>query len=170
MYKFRDENLCKIFHIFLLTNCMGSGIIKIRRARTVRAARKIKKEWRFLPTLLAYLEDLEPLKKLPTKLSKQTTPKACQNVNANAMLNNPSTQFAKSMNNQPSRQNTPNTIPITTNTANTLSIFFPPWFSLHYYYNIVFIKCQGEFFIPHLPFLLLALLMHKSLRFLMHYL
>lgn len=125
MYKFRDENLCKIFHIFLLTNCVGSGIIKIRRARTVRAARKIKKEWRFLPTLLAYLEDLEPLKKLPTKLSKQTTPKACQNVNANAMLNNPSTQFAKSMNNQPSRQNTPNTIPITTNTANTLSILFP---------------------------------------------
>lgn len=123
MYKFRDENLCKIFCIFLLTNCVGSGIIKTRRARTVRAARKNKKKR--VEISPHYFDELEFLKKPPMKLSNNTTPKACQNVNANAMLNNPSTQFAKSMNNQPSRQNTPNTIPITNNTINTLSIFYP---------------------------------------------
>jgi hypothetical protein len=89
----------------------------------VRAARKNKKKR--VEISPHYFDELEPLKKLPIKLSRQTTPKACQNVSANATLNNPSTQFAKSMNNQPSRQNSPNTTPITNNTINTLSILYP---------------------------------------------
>lgn len=148
MYKFRDGNLCKIFHIFLLTNCVGSGIIKIRRARTVRAARKkIKKRVEISPH---YFDELELLKKPPMKLNRSTTPKACQKVNANAILNKLSTQFASNMKIHPSKQRIPNTNAITIITANNVLILYISLsFIILLLYHYLFYLSRGNFLFLH---------------------
>ena len=71
---------------------------------------------------LLELDDELDLKKLPMKLKSRHTPKACQNVNANATPNRLSTQFTNNMKSQPSKHIKANTIAITTNTAKNVPI------------------------------------------------
>lgn len=95
-----------------------------------------------------YFDELELLKKPPMKLNKSTTPKACQKVNANAILNKLSTQFASNMKIHPSKQRIPNTNAITIITANNVLI---PYISLSFDTIIIplfILFVKGDFLFP----------------------
>lgn len=150
-----------IYHFGIKYNCQNTQNLQIKIVQHYiltkhrapgSSARGEKERARFLPPIYYHFDFFEldelDLKKPPTKDSKTHTPKACQNVSANATPNRPITQLKISIPIHASKHTSPKTKPITKIIANKVVIFIISFlFTFYNYYTIFLQNCQLLFFV-----------------------